>query len=297
MIRGPQQKEAKEAGFHSISALHKAEIETLLRKGEVQMSLFDKTVQETLLEDGRGLVTRCNPVRREELKVARQGFRDRLETWITAANTYHKEHPRAQESTQLKRGIARLLRGKLNVWISLQIKDRTLSLIEDSAKLEQHAKLDGCYAIVSDLPAPVASKQVLHNRDKDLAKVESDFRTLKHGHLEIRPWFVQREDTTRAHAFTAMLALKIRRRWERAWESLNLTVEGGLAELGKLSVMELHETRSGQVVSRLLPKPNELQAKLLKAAGVSMPQKAPAVGPTVVTRVDLAKLRKSVQKG
>ena len=282
MIRGPQQKEANAAGFHYISALHKAEIETLLRKGEVQMALFDKTVQETLLQDGRRLVTRCNPVRREELKVTRQGFRDSMATWITAANVYLKEHPRAKESTQLKLGTSRLQRGKLNVWITLQVKDRALSLVEDLTKLEEHAKLDGCYVIVSDLPAPAASQQVLHDRYKDLAKVESDFRTLKHGHLEIRPWFVQREDNTRAHAFTAMLALKIRRRLQRAWEPLNLTVEEGLAELEKLCVMELYETNSGQSVSRQLPTPNELQAKLLQAAEVKMPPKAPVGGPTVV---------------
>ena len=98
--------------------------------------------------------------------------------------------------------------------------------------------------------------------------MESDFRTLKHGHLEIRPWFVQREDNTRAHAFSAMLALKIRRRLQRAWEPLNLTVEEGLSELEKLCVMELYETNSGQSVSRQLPTPNELQANLLQAAEV-----------------------------
>ena len=107
---------------------------------------------------------------------------------------------------------------------------------------------------------------------------------------------MQREDNTRAHAFTAMLALKIRRRLQSAWEPLNLTVEEGLAELGKLCVMELYEKSNGRSVSRQLPAPDELQSKLLQAAGVTMPQKAPAVGPTVVTRVDLSKRRKSAQK-
>ena len=297
MIRGPQQKEANAAGFHYLSARHKTEIETLLRKGEVQMTCLDKAVQETLLKDGRRLVTRCHPVRREELKGARAGFRERLETWIRAANAYLPQHPSAKEGTQLKQGTVRLQRGKLNVWLTLQAKDRVLSIVEDPAKLEQHAKLDGCYAIVSDLPAAVASKQVLHDRYKDLAKVASDFRTLKHGHWEIRPWFVQREDNTRAHAFTAMLALKIRRRLQGAWEPLNLTVEEGLAELEKLCVMELYETSSGQTLSRQLPTPNELQARLLKAAGVTMPSKAPSAGPVVVTRVDLSKRRKSAKRG
>ena len=296
MIRGPQQKEANDAGFNYISALHKEEIQTLLKSGEVQMSFFDDTVHETLLEDGRRLVTRCNPARREEMAVARQGYRSSMEDWMAKADTYLKEHPRAKESTQLKLGTARLRRGKLSVWMNLEVKDRTLRLIEDQALLKEHAKLDGCYAIVSDLPAEAADKQALHDRYKDLAKVESDFRTLKHGHLEIRPWFVQREDNTRAHAFTAMLALKIRRHLQHAWEPLNRTVEEGITELQGLCVMEMYEISSGQSVSRQLPAPNASQAQLLQAAGVTLPQKAPAVGPTVVTRVKLQERRKSSKK-
>lgn len=293
MIRAPQQREARDAGFNYISALHKPEIETLLERGEVQMSFFDEAVKEVRLEDGRRLVMRRNPVRRDEMAAARQGFTSRMEAWMAKANTYLKEHPKARESTQLKHGAERLKRGKLNAWASLEIKDRAARLVEDAEKLKEHAKLDGCYAIVSDLPAAVADAQTLHDRYKDLAKVESDFRTLKHGHLEIRPWFVQCEDNTRAHAFTAMLALKIRRRLASAWEPLNKTVEEGIEELQSLCVMEIYETASGQTVARQIPGPSASQATLLQAAGVSLPTKAPTAGPSVVTRVELQKRRKS----
>lgn len=296
MIRRPQQMEASAAGFHYISALHKAEIETLLKSGEVQMTFFDNDVREVLLEDGRRLVMRCNPVRREEIALARRGFKLRMEAWVTKANTYLKAHPKAKESTQLKEGTGRLQRGKLNVWMKLEVKDRTVRLIEDQARLKEHSKLDGCYAIVSDLPAAAADKQTLHDRYKDLAKVESDFRTMKHGHLEIRPWYVRSEDNTRAHAFTAMLALKIRRSLQRAWEPLNKTVEEGLAELRSLCIMEIYETGSKQTVSRQIAEPNASQAELLQAAGVTLPGKAPVKGPDVVTRVELQKRRKSGAK-
>ena len=296
MIRGPQQMEVNAAGFHYISALHKAEIETLLKSGEVQMTFFDNDVHEVLLEDGRRLVMRCNPVRREEIAAARRGFKSRMEAWVTKAGTYLKEHPKAKESTQLKEGTRRLQRGKLNVWMKLEVKDRTVRLIEDQARLNEHSKLDGCYAIVSDLPAAAADKQTLHDRYKDLAKVESDFRTMKHGHLEIRPWYVRTEDNTRAHAFTAMLALKIRRSLQLAWEPLNKTVEEGLAELRSLCIMEIYETGSKRTVSRQIAEPNASQAELLKAAGVALPGKAPVKGPDVVTRVKLQKRRKSGAK-
>ena len=293
MIRGPQQQEANDAGFHYISALHKAEIETLLKSGEVQMSFFDNAVHETTLADGRRLVTRCNPTRREELATARQGFKTKLEAWAATATDYLKNHPKAKPGTQLKHGIERLKRGKLNTWMSVEIKERQLILREDAEALKEHAKLDGCYAIVSDLPVESADKQTLHDRYKDLAKVENGFRTLKHGHLEIRPWYVQNEANTRAHALSAMLALKIRRRLEAAWAPYNKTVEEGLSELQTLCVMEIYDKESGATVSRELPEPSVSQAQLLSAAGVTLPKKIAPAGPEVVTRVKLEKRRKS----
>ena len=293
MIRGPQQQEANDAGYNYISALHKAEIITLLKSGELQMGLFDNIVQEVTLQDGRRLVARCNPVRRDEIAASRQGYLIRMEAWVTKANLYLQEHPGAKESTQLKLGLQRLQKGKLSVWITLEVKERVIRLQQDGTLLKEHAKLDGCYAIVSDLPPAIASSQELHDRYKDLAKVESGFRTLKHGHLEIRPWYVTSEANTRAHALTAMLALKVRRRLQQAWEPLNLTVEEGLRELGSYSIMEIYEKTSGQSVSRQMPEPNELQARLIGALGLSLPKQAPAAGPVVVTRVKLQKRRKS----
>ena len=293
MIRKPQQIAANQAGHHYISALHKAEIQTLLKAGEIQMSFFDNTVHETHLEDGRRLVTRCNPTRRDEIQAARRGFEERLRTWLEKANLYLLEHPKARVATQLKNGALRLKRGHLNVWLRLEAKERTLCLIADEGLLQEHSKLDGCYAIVTDLAASVADAQTVHDRYKDLAKVEADFRTLKHGHLEIRPWYVLTEANTRAHALTAMLALKIRRRLQSAWEPLNITVEEGLADLANLCVMEFYETTTGQTVSRQIPDPSASQASLLAAMGVTLPEKAPVVGPVVVTRVKLNQRRKS----
>ena len=228
--------------------------------------------------------------------MARAGFKTRLDAWVAKANLYLQEHPKARVATQWKAGAERLKRGHLSAWMRLEAKDRTLSLMAEEKWLEEHRKLDGCYAIVSDLPVEVTDTQALHDRYKDLAKVESGFRTLKHGHLEIRPWDVTSEDNTRAHALTAMLALKIRRRLQIAWEPLNKTVEEGLEELAGLCVMEVYESKTGQTVCRQIPEPSASQAELLAAAGVVLPAKVAAAGPAVVTRVELQKRRKSAAK-
>jgi len=293
MIRKPQQAEANEAGHHYISALHKAEIQTLLKAGELQMEFFEDAVHETTLEDGRRLVTRCNPVRREEIRNTRRGFEERMRAWVENANIYLQEHPKAQVATQLKKGALKLKGGHLHAWLRLEAGERTLRLVADDGLLQEHSKLDGCYGIVSDLPAAVADTQTVHDRYKDLAKVEADFRLLKHGHLEIRPWYVITAENTKAHALTAMLALKIRRRLQSAWEPFNTTVEEGLADLSNLCVTELYDTATGQTVSRQIPDPTASQARLLAALGVKLPEKAPPRGPVVVTRVELQKRRKS----
>ncbi len=66
-------------------------------------------------------------------------------------------------------------------------------------------------------------------------------------------------DNTKAHALTAMLALKIRRCLQSAWEPFNTTVEEGLADLSNLCVMELYEIATGQTVSRQIPDPTASQ--------------------------------------
>jgi len=296
MIRGPQQQLTREAGFHYISALQKAEIQTLLKAGTLQMEFFDEVIHETALEDERRVVVRRNPVRQEEMRLTREGYRQRLLQWVREANTYLHGHPKAKVATQIKRGQERLKGGKLHQWINLEATGRVLSLLEDAAQLAEVSKLDGCYAIVSDLPLEVAPAQVVHDRYKDLKYVEGDFRTLKHGHLEMRPWFVQREDNTRAHAFSAMLALKIRRRLQKAWEPHNITVEEGLRLLEQLTVLEIYDKASGQTAVRILAEPNQHQATLLQALNIEWPSTPPKPGPHVVTRVKLEDRRKNAAK-
>jgi hypothetical protein len=158
------------------------------------------------------------------------------------------------------------------------------------------AQLDGCYVLETDLQARQAPAQVIHDRYKDLALVERDFRTLKSGHLEFRPWHVRTADNTQAHALTAMLALKLRRHLERAWWPLEVTVEEGLRELENLCVMELVHPQSGKVVARQVPEPSPRQQQLLAALKLRLPATVPEAVVSVGTRKKIAKARKTVEK-
>jgi transposase len=191
---------------------------------------------------------------------------------------------------------AQIQRLKTQDWLNLTINKKRLVLTVDSKALQAASQLDGCYVVETDLKARQAGAQTIHDRYKDLAFVERDFRTLKTGHLDFRPWFVCKEDNTQAHALTSMLALKVRRHLERAWWNLEVTVEEGLRELEQLCVIELVHPQSGEVVARQVPEPSPRQKKLLDALKLLLPETAPKAGVTVGTRKKINKVRKALEK-
>jgi len=133
-------------------------------------------------------------------------------------------------------------------------------LKEDEEALAKESQLDGCYVIKSDLSREV-DKQIIHDRYKDLVEVEEVFRTCKTGMLEMRPWYVWTEESTRGYALVVMLAYLITRHLQRAWADLDLTVKEGLKQLSMLCSMEI--VIKGQGSCHCIPTPQSTLAKLL----------------------------------
>ncbi len=296
MIRTEQKAAALKAQFHFVTALTKPQMQKLLADQVLQLEFFEEQVHEVLGEDGRRYVLRRNPVRQEELKRARQQKRQGLEVALQKANTYLEEHPRAKAATQRRHLAARLESFKVQDWLKLSVAKQRLVLTLDQSALQAAAQLDGCYVVETDLRPAQAGAQTIHDRYKDLAYVERDFRTLKTGHLEFCPWFVCTADNTQAHALTSMLALKVRRHLERAWWPLEVTVEEGLRELEKLCVMELVHPQSGEVAARQVPEPTALQKQLLEALKLDLPTTVPEAKVTAGTRKKINQVRKTLVK-
>jgi len=122
--------------------------------------------------------------------------------------------------------------------------------------------------------------QTAHDRYKDLAHVEHDFRTLKTGWLEVRPIFVRKESRTRGHVFVCLLAWKLSRELQRRLaaafgpmqdEPHGVTVSDALAALNRLCLLTypFDETHS---VTRL-PRPDAQQTRILQALQVPLPHR------------------------
>ena len=291
MIKSDEIEELNKAGFHYITAITKAQIETLLKQGLIQMSLFDETVAEVLDEETSiRYVLRRNPRRASEMARTRQSKLAGLERLIRAQNTYLADHSRADPEVARRKIEARHKKLRLPA-LEVSMEGRTISIIKQDEAWREAAKLDGCYCLKTDLSKRQASKETVHDRYKDLSKVEWAFRTSKTTLLEARPVYVCLESRTRGHLLVVMLAYLLVQELGRCWRDLDLTVEEGLDELKSLCTTQV--VVQGRSVLHNIPRPRAGVRRLLEAAQVTLPKSIADRGIRVSTKKKLTAERKT----
>ncbi len=187
-------------------------------------------------------------------------------------NIYLAEHGKASLEKALSAIERKIKELKLSNWLSVfksESSARALCLEVNEEKLEEQSRLDGCYVLKTDLGATELIKEEVHARYKDLAHVERAFREMKMEHLELRPLHVRSKASTRAHVFVVMMAYMITKELGNLWKEMNLTVQEGLRSLSTLTLNYV-KFPTGLVMSNV-PQASEINAQLLKAAGVEIP--------------------------
>jgi len=285
MLKLPQLQALEEREFHYITAITKSQIRQFLKTGAFQMPLFDQELAEVEFDKVRYILRR-NPQRVLEMAQTRQKKLTALKLRLTDRQSYLQEHPRAKPEIARNKLVdyAKLL--QIDRWAKVTLNDRTLALEIDAEAWAHETQLDGCYVIKTDVPGPTATADIIHQRYKDLAKVERAFRTYKNGHLEIRPTFVQTEASTRGHVFVVMLAYLLERELDHYWRHLNLTVPEALDELGSLRGVEL---TWGATTCQEVPQPLGISQQLLTSAKITLPRALPLRRVHVATRKKLSK--------
>jgi hypothetical protein len=289
MIKSGQVEDLSQAGFHYITAITKPQIDTLIEARLIQMGLFAAEVCE-VERGGVRYVLRRNPIRAEQLAASRADKQATVEHLRQGRERYLDQHPRAKVATAEKALHAKIAQLKIAAWLQVQTQGRTLKLTVNQPALEEASRLDGCYVIKTDLPESAASKQVIHDRYKDLTQVEQAFRTCKTAHLELRPINVRTAEHTRGHVLVVMLAYLIRRELSQAWISLDVTVEEGLHQLQTLCATEMKV--DGAASCLRIPTPSTTVADLLQALKIRLPDALPHTDTSVVTRKKLPARRK-----
>ena len=286
MIKGPQIEELEKQGFHYITAITKPQIQSLLKSGIFQMSLFDQHLAEVIDREVR-YVLRRNPRRAEEMNASRQSKLDALNKQVAESNAYLAGHPRAAVATRLKALRKRTGKLKLSSWVQVEqvASQRKVELHLDALGREEEEKLDGCYVLKTDHMPEQVAKEVVHARYKDLALVEKAFRTSKTVELEMRPIHVRKEESTRGHALVVMLAYRLVQELALRWIALDLTVGEGIKQLGTLCLTEVQS--AGKVLCSSVPIPRLEVAELISRSGIALPMVIKRHGAKVATKKKL----------
>jgi hypothetical protein len=279
MIKAKGKAALSAEGWRYITALTDGQVRTLLKQGVLQPDLFDADLCE-VEHDGKRLIVRRNDtvcVREERRRADKL---QQLQEQIAARNAFVGKSQRASA----EKGLATLQRWvkshKLGKFVTLTLEERVIVCAIDEDARAEDALLDGCYTLETDVPKVLLDARTVDERYRDLQHVERNFRTVKTTFLEIRPIFLRKAERTKAHVFVAMLALKITRQLEASLrqafgttdqDAAAITPDDALVALGRLTYLYTTD-RNGQRHVHL-PRPDDQQAKILGALGLSFPLK------------------------
>lgn len=238
MLKGPQRELLGTHGFRYVTALTDPQLRKKLAEGVFQLDLFGTELAEVVDGETRYVLRRIDATATRH----RSRRADQLATVrakVDARNELLRTHPRANPEVSLAQATHWLARYKLSAFVSPRLDGRTVVLDVDAEARAKVEELDGCYVVTSNLPPAAASAETIWERYGDLQRVERDFRTMKTSLLELRPIFLRKAGRTRAHAFVAMLALKLARAFERRIKPIKLTLEDALDRLDGVRLVTL----------------------------------------------------------
>ncbi len=182
-------------------------------------------------------------------------FVEFIEKFAVKQNLYLTEHKKAKTETAQRRIEEKIFKLKMNAILSIQLKERDITIVIDEEKKKKEEELDGCYVVKTDVPKENLSTKDAHDRYKDLSKIESAFRTMKTTLEKIRPVFVRKEERTRGHVFVAMLACMIVKQITDELKKLNFIPQHTIESLDKVAYLKYQyegETRT-IILQNMLP--------------------------------------------
>src|SRR5712691_7386448 len=227
MMKRAQIQALKAEHFHSITAITKPQIATLLQQDIFQIEQCTEKLCE-IARAGMRYIVRRKPKRVEERAQTRHEKIHTVQRFIPRQNAYLAQHQRAKVAVALRKSTQGLQQLKVSEVAHVEAQERHLSLTLDAKQHAAISALDGCYVLKTALPQEEVAAETVHHRYKDLAFVEQGFRTIKTGLLETRPIFVRKEHRTKGHVLVGMLAYILVQELQKLWEEMHITVEEGL---------------------------------------------------------------------
>ncbi len=270
MIKSNQIKElsSDEYKWHYLTTITKQQIQTLLKDGLIQLSMFDDDLVEVESDDGIRYIMRRNHHIADQIERNRQERIAKLRQFIEKKNKYLSEHKRASQDVARKKIYEKAEQLKVLSIVEIKASDRELTLEINQERYVEKSKLDGCYVIKTDVSRRHLDKETAHRRYKDLSNVEFAFRTMKTTIEEIRPIFVRKENRTRGHVFIAMLGYMIIKYITEAIKGLDITRKHAIELLDKIQYITYkYDSKTINVKPHVL---SEKQSEILSALDIKL---------------------------
>jgi len=269
MVKKVPMELLKKQGWHTITAITKPQIESLMNKDVFQLELFEEKLVE-ITQDNVRYFLRRNPEMALAMENNRKDRMQKITVLMKKLNEKLKAHPKSSPKIALKTLEERIDRLKLKNILTVQIKGRSLSCSTDKEGLQNASRLDGCYVIKTDLSQEKMKAEEVHSAYQGLSKVEWAFRSIKTGLLEIRPLYHRKANRTRACAFVAMFAYAITHfLWEKI-AHLDKPLETVVSCLDQIQTQEIQI--AGQWIPVLPTHFREDQDLILKTLNIQLPK-------------------------
>jgi transposase len=239
MVKSAQIEEIQSDEFkwNYLTSITKEQIKTLIKEKTIQLSMFDDDLVEVFDNDVRYILRR-NPIRALEIGSNRQSKIEKVKRFALEQDTYLKEHPKAHADVALRKVNEIITKFKLQSILKGIFYEGQVRVETDIKKIDEASELDGCYALKTDVEPAVLSKELAHERYKDLSEVEFAFRTMKTTLEEVRPIYVRKKETTRGHVFVVMLAYMIIKYISDELKELNYTRKFIIESLDKIQLLK-----------------------------------------------------------
>ena len=201
----------KPAGLDWITALRAPTINMLLEQGTLQLSLFDERDLAEITSPeypNERLVVCRNPLLAAERARKRQDLLAATETELAkiAKAVARKRNPlRGADQIGLAAGAV-FNRYKVAKHFTLTITDDRFAFARNAESIAAESKLDGIYAIRTNVAAAKLAASDLVQAYKGLSQAERAFRSIKTVDLEVRPIHHRLPDRVRAHVLLCMLS-------------------------------------------------------------------------------------------
>jgi transposase len=208
-------------GIDWITALRAPQIQTLVRAGALQLSLFDeRDLAEISHPDfpGERLIACRNPL------LATERARKREELLASTEKALAKVQSQTQRPRKPLRGkdaigvaVGKVIgHYKVAKHFDIVIEDAGVRYQRKQAQIDAEAALDGLYVIRTSVKTEVASAEQTVFHYKSLSTVERAFRSIKSVDLKVRPIHHHLANRVRAHVFLCMLAYYVEWHMRRA---------------------------------------------------------------------------------